>query len=363
MPFAREKDSLDRKAGLTLAELLVALVVLSIVTLGMAHTIDAYLRVYDEGEQQRDTFGQARFAMDRMVMFVENTDDIVIGGDKSNQVLIVSERVMDVYSNATQSYYPEGDGFLDADNDVDGLVNEGANDQREYIVFTNDAGVLREIGPEYGTLLNDDYALPRILCENVTYFAAQSMGDHMVELTLEVDDGRHSMELKTRAASRNIKIPLGLLFDGFDAVAYDNNNGTRPWSGNWMEFFESNGPTAGRIRVTLSSKAQSLMLTLSALPDGFGVRRGANLTGASTATLSYDWLRDSYSGVVKARASWDGGSNWADIFSHTTGNDVSLQSSTYDISAYISPAFVIEFIAQSPTGGTIYFDNVKIELE
>ena len=75
--------------------------------------------------------------MERMVMFVQETDQLEI---PAADTLVLNERVLDTYDNDTHAYRAEGDGYLDADNDHDGVVNEGGvnDDPVDTISFSLD---------------------------------------------------------------------------------------------------------------------------------------------------------------------------------------------------------------------------------
>jgi hypothetical protein len=121
--------------------------------------------------------------MERMVMFVQETDQIQIA---SVENLVLNERVLDTYDNDTLGYIAEGDGYLDADNDHDGVVNEGG--------------------------VNDDPADPisfslevtKVLCAHVTTFSCTLLTPDLVEIQLTVNDGKNEIHLKTRVKAMYI---------------------------------------------------------------------------------------------------------------------------------------------------------------
>jgi len=117
-----------RQSGLTLLELLVAVAIFSIIAGGLYQVLDHTLASYAATSSRQDLLSQANWAMERMVMFVQVSDEIVNPANTATQELTVSERVLDTYDNLSGAYLIDGDGILDADNDADGLVNEGPED-------------------------------------------------------------------------------------------------------------------------------------------------------------------------------------------------------------------------------------------
>ena len=99
---------------------------------------------------------------------------------------------------------------------------------------------------------------------------------------------------------------------------------------------------------------------------GEGVKREANLSSFTAATLSFDYRRDSLDNsndYVRIDLSSNGGSTWTEIARiEGPATDSNYQSFSQDISAYISSNTNIRFITSSSNGSTdtVYFDNVEI---
>jgi hypothetical protein len=102
-------------------------------------------------------------------------------------------------------YRPEGDGYLDADNDHDGVVNEdAADDPPDPITFSLDKSDgsnwrLVEDMPNYGTSQPDDFLVKKVLCEHVASFHCTLMNSDLVEIQLTLIDGENELSVKTRA--------------------------------------------------------------------------------------------------------------------------------------------------------------------
>jgi len=201
---------LKPQSGLTLLELLVAIAIFSIIVGGLYQVLDHTLATYETTRNQQTLLSQARYAMERMVMFVQVSDEILDPADSATQELTVSERVLDTYDNLTGAYRIDGDGILDADNDADGLVNEGQDDLAEYISFRLDKSMadnwkLIERRPDYRTTDTADQTQWSMICEHVTDFTCRRFSAGMVEIQLTLKNDSDQVNLKTRAKTRNIK--------------------------------------------------------------------------------------------------------------------------------------------------------------
>ena len=156
--------------------------------------------------------------------------------------------------------------------------------------------------------------------------------------------------------------------DEFNAVSYAGNDGTRNWSGNWVEFNDNGNPNGGDERV-MSDLGNYRLRVQDNNGGGEGVYREADLSGfdpAATATLSFDYRRsdlDNSNDYVAIQVSANGGGSWTEL-ARIQGptNDSSYHSASYDITSYMAANTQIRFIS-SPTLGNndkVYFDNVQI---
>ena len=197
------------QSGLTLLELLVAITIFSIIVGGLYQVLDHTLAAYETTRNQQNLLSRARYAMERMVMFVQASDEIVNPADSATQELTVSERVLDTYDNLSRAYRIDGDGVLDADNDADGLVNEGQEDMAEYVSFSLDTSVadnwkLIERRPDYRTTDTTDQT-QSVIGEHVTDFTCRRFSAGMVEIQLTLKNHTAQVYLKTRARAGNVK--------------------------------------------------------------------------------------------------------------------------------------------------------------
>jgi prepilin-type N-terminal cleavage/methylation domain-containing protein len=189
-------------SGFTLLELLISMVILSIIMIGLHQAMNTALSAHRQTTDRQELLARARYAMERMVMFVQETDQMEIPAADN---LVLSERVLDTYDNDTHGYMAEGDGYLDADNDHDGVVNEGGvnDDPVDPISFSLDKSEpnnwkLQEQMPDYSTSTLDDFLATKVLCEHVTTFSCTLLTPDLVEIQLTVNDGENEIHLKTR---------------------------------------------------------------------------------------------------------------------------------------------------------------------
>lgn len=199
-----------RQGGLTLLELLVAIAIFSIIVGGLYQVLDHTLATYKITCTQQTLLSQASYAMERMVKFVQESDNIENPSDAATHELTVSERVLDTYDNLSGAYLIDGDGILDADNDADGLINEGQEDMAEYISFKLDTSIadnwkLVERRPDYRTPDTADQTQWHVICEHVAVFDCRRFSGDMVEINLTLKNDNTQVNLKTRAKARNVK--------------------------------------------------------------------------------------------------------------------------------------------------------------
>ncbi len=165
--------------------------------------------------------------------------------------------------------------------------------------------------------------------------------------------------------------------DEFDAISYGGNNGTVNWSNDWQESGESNGPTSGVVVVDSGftpnqcSAGDCLQIGGFSFGSGsWGASRQVDLSGATAATLSYEWGLDTDQGyyaegvnpVVQVRL--NPASTWQTVHTLPEGQEGPLrQFKSVDIFIYASSQTQVRFITDSTTDiqGFIYFDNIQID--
>ncbi|MBI1195741.1 MAG: hypothetical protein GC138_07840 [Gammaproteobacteria bacterium] len=156
--------------------------------------------------------------------------------------------------------------------------------------------------------------------------------------------------------------------DEFSSISYGGNNGSQNWTSDWQEISDDNRAKNGYVRVV--SEQSGLSLRIKSSKQERGIQRTADLsayTGATTATLSFDYRRYSFNGSdnISVQIS-TGGSNWTEIGRVSgNGSDTAYQTFSASILGYVSGSTRIRFIASSTSGEngyTFYIDNVTISV-
>jgi len=198
----------SKKSGFTLVELLISVAIMGLIVGVLYQVIGVTLSSYHAADDRAVLVPQARYALERMVTFVQESDYIVAPDTTiSTKVLTVSERLSDQYDNITHIYKVDGDGIPDADNDHNGLINDGVVVPVELITFRLDEtdatnGRLMEKMPDYGTSQTGDYKAEIMICEHVTEFACRRLSAGIVEITLTLQQGSKAVTLRTTAKAR-----------------------------------------------------------------------------------------------------------------------------------------------------------------
>ena len=147
------------------------------------------------------------------------------------------------------------------------------------------------------------------------------------------------------------------VLDSFTTASYANNNGTTSWTAGWVES-DSNGggATGGNILVTGGR------LRVQARSTSDSIYREANLSGAKTATLSFDYTNSlGSSDTVLIQVSANGGASYTTLGTFNNSTSTGSGTKSYDIAGYIAANTRIRFNVTS-TGSNNYFyvDNVKL---
>ena len=160
-------------------------------------------------------------------------------------------------------------------------------------------------------------------------------------------------------------LALNFVGDDFEAVPYifHNNSGTHNWTGAWQEVGESDGATSGDIQVINWGEDRGLRF----LESDFGVWRTADLSGAASATLYFDFAPLYFEGTdfLLVEASHDGGATWTaldELHGPYSASPI-FQSYSYELSAFISSHTAIRFSTDFSDGDAVdvvYLDNVQI---
>ena len=152
-----------------------------------------------------------------------------------------------------------------------------------------------------------------------------------------------------------------ILRDEFSTQAYTNSDGTVDWSANpWVEVSDDNSPTSGGFLV------ESNQLRLDARSTSDYIYRQADLTGATSATLSFDYNNQLHNFAlgdkrIELQVSGNGGSNWTTLYTFHEDNKGSA-SQEYDISSYTASNTQVRFkVSDSKSSSDdLYIDNFQI---
>jgi hypothetical protein len=152
--------------------------------------------------------------------------------------------------------------------------------------------------------------------------------------------------------------------DEFDAVSYGGSDGTQNWNGDWQEIGESDGPENGFLQVVPDGSMRVGHENAKDQPT-FSLTREANLSGATTATLTYDYVAQNYGnhGSVSVQVSGDGGLTWNTLATYPY--DAGSGFASFDITSHISSDTQIRFELASETKIKMYLyvDNIQIEYD
>ncbi len=201
------------------------------------------------------------------------------------------------------------------------------------------------------------------------------------DVAASVDDTGHAglggdwdLEYATGGIETNVAISIaaqqnwaGLLAvdtlrDEFNSANYGNNDGSVAWANDWQEILESNGPGSGLVTVGTELGEQGLVIRSWDL----GAWRQADLSGASSAFLSFDYARISLEDVseyIAIEVSGNGGGAWTELDRFQgPADDTALRYVSYDITPYIASNTQIRFVSSTFNEGNDKFivDNVEI---
>ncbi|MDH4369957.1 MAG: DUF4347 domain-containing protein, partial [Nitrospira sp.] len=145
------------------------------------------------------------------------------------------------------------------------------------------------------------------------------------------------------------------VLDTFTVSSYSNNNGTQNWTTNWIEN-DTAGGGAGGGNIDLPSP----YLRFRPINVGDWLYRQANLSGATSATLSFDVILNAMvdSGVIAVQVSSNGGANYTTLTAITNATVTGTKS--FDISSYAAANTQIRFYASVASANGIRIDDLQI---
>lgn len=221
------------------------------------------------------------------------------------------------------------------------------------------------------TVNDTEYEGPELFTMLLSNAQAAHLGDNGATGTIQDDDpvptpgggggsdpGNGSGSGGDGAGSGNTAAHL---LDTFSSISFSGNDGAQTWQNDWQELGESNGPTRGKTRVRADAEcAAGNCARFTAKRGGNdGLSRTADLSGASSATLTLYARSSDYSGA-DAVLQVSNGSGWTTLHTFASGS-TSGQTLSFDISAFASSSTQIRVIQQSSgSGGFLYVDDVEI---
>ena len=167
------------------------------------------------------------------------------------------------------------------------------------------------------------------------------------------------MSTSTRLTAAAPPITGTAASDNLESNTYSGGTG---WSSEWTEYGEPTSPTAGDVRIVSDGGSHVIRLTDS--DNGLdAVERTANLDGATSATLSFDFKDGGldYNETASVQISTDG-TNYTTIATLSSSAADNYTNYSYDISSYISANTTVRLAVSTSleSNDYVYFDNVQI---
>ena len=235
----------------------------------------------------------------------------------------------------------------DADGDIPTFSITGGADAAKFNIDTNTGVLTFNAAPDF---------------EN----PGDSDTDNVYEVQVTADDGKGGTDNQlisvTVTDGNDAPVFSPTVKDEFSTAVFTNNDGSNDWSAGWVESDGAGtGATVGNIVITGGE--------LSIRGVGNSITREADLSNASSATLSFDFRTTS--GVeagdpdsVVIEVSNNGGTSWTVFETFDSFEGINSGSRSYDISGFTSNNTQIRFRVINGYGGPDEFfivDNVRIQ--
>lgn len=153
--------------------------------------------------------------------------------------------------------------------------------------------------------------------------------------------------------------------DRFDSVSYTGNNGSRNWSGPWVEMGDDGKPETGQISVTGSSCSGKCLKMTGGILSELAISRPTDLSDFLEGQLSFyihiePALPLVSTGILYVEV-WGKQSGWKTVSQFTFLTDAGKHQKSIDISAYLGSEFQLRFRLTGLVGDdTVSIDDVKI---
>ncbi|WP_158771954.1 DUF6701 domain-containing protein [Paraglaciecola sp. L1A13] len=159
--------------------------------------------------------------------------------------------------------------------------------------------------------------------------------------------------------------------DNFPSASYNSTSGTAPWTSNWLEAGESDGPSSGILRVNdslcTSASCMRLGIVASSTPQSYSAHflyRTLDLSDAVSAQLTFNYRTGHNAGSSNVRLgiSRDGGRTWANLEQYTvTTSQFSATAESFDISSFIGSNVAIGFEVRGTNSRSgFYVDDLVV---
>jgi serine protease AprX len=151
--------------------------------------------------------------------------------------------------------------------------------------------------------------------------------------------------------------------DELNTTAYGNNDGSVNWSTAWIETGDNGSPSGGDITVEVDNCPISSSRCIEFDADSGvndAIQRGADLSSATSATLTFDYRLDDTGAAYVLEVSTNGGGTWTTLKTYTSVANV--LGETVNLTPYGAAGTRIRFrLTDTDEDAHLYIDNVQIE--
>ncbi|WP_108880577.1 Ig-like domain-containing protein [Anderseniella sp. Alg231-50] len=323
-----------------------------------ASNLNPVIDALDAGETLTDVIS---------VTSVDGTShDITITINGANDAPVANPDLLTVDSNDTEpttgNVLTDGSPDYDPEGDVLTVIeiNGAAADIGNQVTLDSGALVTLNSDGTYSYDPNGSFEQVQLgssITDSFTYTIDDESGlTDTVTVTIVVNGTNEAPSLDLNAADNAAPVSPS---DDFEGGSYPSSGSN--WTSDWTES-SIGGANGSDINVEADAGDNSLTLK----DDGARATRSADLTGAETASLSFDYRRDGFddsNDFVRVMVSSDG-INFVEIgVLSGPANDSAYQTFTADISAYVSPDFAVRFETSgnfNNGGDKVWIDNVDI---
>ncbi|MDD3643333.1 MAG: hypothetical protein PHQ19_07730, partial [Candidatus Krumholzibacteria bacterium] len=152
--------------------------------------------------------------------------------------------------------------------------------------------------------------------------------------------------------------------DVFRSISWSGSDGSRQWTGDWIEEGDDGDAFSGDILVApVSPDPPDFAMRIGGanFKPAISLTREVDLSGAAKARLLFNWRRALTVGALNVQIC-RGESDWSDLLLVGSGNDPVPLVSTFDITPWAGPDTRIRFVTHNAGNGVCWFDNVAIHL-